>query len=48
MKKQLRRIPKWLSVDLTLIAVSVIILAAGVWIGLAGMPPALLLLMPNP
>jgi len=36
MGKQRRRIPRWLSVDLMIFAVSLIIIAVGVWIGLEG------------
>jgi hypothetical protein len=38
MDKQPQRIPTWLSIDLTIIAVSVIIIAVGVWIGFEGPP----------
>ena len=43
MDKQLIRMPRWLSVDLAIIAVSVILIAAGVWIGFEGPPLPLLL-----
>ena len=33
-----KRVPMWLSVDLTILAVSVIILAAVMWIGFEGLP----------
>jgi len=36
MDMQSRRIPTWLTVDLTIIAVSMIMIAAGVWIGFEG------------
>jgi hypothetical protein len=34
MGKQLKRMPRWLSVDLTILAVSLIIIAVGVWMGI--------------
>jgi hypothetical protein len=36
MDKHLRRIPMWLTMDLTIIAVSAILIAVGVWIGFEG------------
>jgi hypothetical protein len=33
---QSRRIPTWLTVDLTIIAASIIMIAAAVWIGFEG------------
>jgi hypothetical protein len=40
-------IPTWLSIELAILAVSVIIIAAGVWIGFEG-PPLPLLLSTGP
>jgi len=36
MDKQLKGIPSWLSVDLTILAASVVIFATVVWIGFEG------------
>jgi hypothetical protein len=38
MDKQPTRIPTWLSVDLTMLAASVIIFAATIWIGFGFLP----------
>jgi hypothetical protein len=35
-ERQPRRIPTWLTVDLTIIAASIIIIAAAMWVGLMG------------
>ena len=43
MDKQTKRIPNWLSIDLAILAASVIIIAAGVWVGLQGPSQAYLL-----
>jgi hypothetical protein len=48
MGKQLKRMPRWLSVDLTILAVSLIISAVGVWMGIEVVSQAMLLLMPPP
>ena len=48
MGKQLKRMPRWLSVDLTIFAVSAIIIAFGVWMGFEAVSEAMLLLMPPP
>ena len=48
MDKQPQRIPTWLSIDLAILAVSVIIIAAGVWIGFEGPPRPLLSLIGQP
>jgi hypothetical protein len=36
MDRQPRRIPTWLTVDMTVIGASIIIIAAAVWIGFRG------------
>jgi hypothetical protein len=48
MGKQLKRMPRWLSVDLTILAASVIIIAFGVWMGFEVVSQAMLLLTPPP
>ena len=48
MDKQPQRIPTWLSIDLAILAVSVIIIAFGVWMGFEVVSQAMLLLMSPP
>jgi len=36
MDRQQQRIPTWLTVDVTIIAASIIIIAAAIWIGFKG------------
>jgi hypothetical protein len=48
MGKQLKRMPRWRSVDLTIFAVSLIIIAFGVWMGIEVVSEVMLVLASLP